>query len=624
MPTSLRPPSSTGRAMMPCCSISRIAAPASASGVVLFGVRVMTSRTGMSRKWSVRSMSRVRSPAVTTPTRLPAASTTATVPRFSASSTTHSRIGRAGWSIGTSRASITSATRSSKLRPNVPPGCSAANCSRRNPLTSSRVTARASPRASAAVVLAVGASVSGQASSVTLTSRTTSDWRASAESGSPVSAMIGTPSRLSWFMRANSSSDPPLFESRMATSSLPTSPRSPCSESTGWRNEAGLPVEVSVAAILRAISPDLPTPETISRPVAFSSSRTAAEKAGPRRSATRRIASASRTSTRRPRSASSVGSVRDIATLQEVFREQALPLTPGLEDQLSHLAHCRLAAGERRDDPGSRFRFRHRVRDCDGEAHAREQGQIGQVVAHERGFLPGDAPALEQGREGGQLLIVLDQLVYLELARAQLGGVGAPGARPHHHQPCRAEHADAEAVLDVKALEFDRVIADHPDVDAIVRQDAVDVEADELQAAGGGSVEHGHFRARAGGTALARSSTTALPPPWDLAAAVPPARAACQTSSATLTIPGSSSNGIMFGPSDGARSGSGCVSRKKPSAPAAAAAYSSGGMKSRRPPLEPSGPCPGCCTTCVPSYTTGAPQALRSRAKLRMSTTRSP
>src|SRR5207249_9985267 len=66
------------------------------------------------------------------------------------------------------------------------------------------------------------------------------------------------------------------------------------SESTGWRNEAGLPVEVSVAAILRAISPDLPTPETISRPVAFSSSRTAAEKAGPRRSATRRIASASR------------------------------------------------------------------------------------------------------------------------------------------------------------------------------------------------------------------------------------------------------------------------------------------------------------------------------------------
>src|SRR2546422_5036959 len=135
-----------------------------------------------------------------------------------------------------------------------------------------------------------------------------------------------------------------------------------------------------------------------------------------------------------------------------------------------------------------------------------------------------------------------------------------------------AEQADAEAVLDVKALEFYRMIADRPDVDAIVCQDAVDVEADELEAAGDGRVEHCHLRARAGGTALARSSTTALPPPWDLAAAVPPARAACHTSRAMLTMPASWSSGIMFGPSDGARSGSGCVSRKKPSAPAAAAA----------------------------------------------------
>src|SRR2546428_277757 len=254
----------------------------------------------------------------------------------------------------------------------------------------------------------------------------------------------------------------------MATSSLPTRPRSPCSESTGWRNEAGLPVEVSVAAILRAISPDLPTPETISRPVAFSSSRTAAEKAGPRRSATRRIASASRTSTRRPRSASSLGSVWDIATLQEVFREQALPLTPGLEDQLGHLPH------------------------------------------------------------------------------------------------------GAEAALDVKALEFHRMIADHPDVDAIVRQDAVDVEADELQATGDGSIEHCHLRARARGAAAPSLLTTTPSCPLSAVCAAPLAR--CHTSSAMLTIPARSSSRIMFGPSDGARSGSGCVSRKKPSAPAAAAA----------------------------------------------------
>src|SRR5438132_1018807 len=242
----------------------------------------------------------------------------------------------------------------------------------------------------------------------------------------------------------------------MATSSLPTRPRSPCSESTGWRNEAGLPVEVSVAAILRAISPDLPTPEPISRPVAFSSSRTAAEQAGPRHSATRPLASASSTSTRRP--------------------------------------------------------------------------------------------------------------------RAQHRGGGFPPGEPHDEESGGAEQADAEAVLDVKALEFDRMIADHPDVDAIVGQHSVDVEADEFEAAGNRSVEHCHLRARAGGTALTRSSTTALPPPWDLAAAVPPARAACHTSRAMLTMPASWSSGIMFGPSDGARSGSGCVSRKKPSAPAAAAA----------------------------------------------------
>src|SRR5256885_4419800 len=188
----------------------------------------------------------------------------------------------------------------------------------------------------------------------------------------------------------------------MATSSLPTRPRSPCSESTGWRNEAGLPVEVSVAAILRAISPDLPTPETISRPVAFSSSRTAAEKAGPRRSATRWIASASRTSTRRPRSASSLGSVRDIATLQEILREQALPLTPGLEDQLGHLPHRALAAGNSRHDSGHGLHLRHPVRHGDREPDPCEQREVRQVIAHEGAFLPGEPAPLEQRLEIGR------------------------------------------------------------------------------------------------------------------------------------------------------------------------------------------------------------------------------
>src|SRR5213596_2001484 len=128
-------------------------------------------------------------------------------------------------------------------------------------------------------------------------------------------------------------------------------PRSPCSESTGWRNIAGVPVDVNVAAILRAINPDLPSPETMRRPLASASRRTAFAKAGPRRSPTRRIASASRASTRRPRSARSLGCVRDIATLLKVLREKTLPLAPGLEDQLGHFPDCALAPGDRRHQP---------------------------------------------------------------------------------------------------------------------------------------------------------------------------------------------------------------------------------------------------------------------------------
>src|SRR6059036_801793 len=156
----------------------------------------------------------------------------------------------------------------------------------------------------------------------------------------------------------------------MATSSRPTRPRSPCSESTGWRNEAGLPVEVSVAAILRPINPDLPRPETIRRPRAAASSLTAAAKAGPSWPATRRIASASRARTRRPRSARSLGSMRDITQLQEVLRDQALPLAARLEDQLRHFAHGALAAGRRRDHPGGGLHLGDPVRDGDREADA--------------------------------------------------------------------------------------------------------------------------------------------------------------------------------------------------------------------------------------------------------------
>ena len=52
-------------------------------------------------------------------------------------------------------------------------------------------------------------------------------------------------------------------------------PRSPWAASAGWTNMAGVPVEARVAAILRAMWPDLPMPETTTRPVQASTSSTA-------------------------------------------------------------------------------------------------------------------------------------------------------------------------------------------------------------------------------------------------------------------------------------------------------------------------------------------------------------
>src|SRR5256714_15389137 len=66
-----------------------------------------------------------------------------------------------------------------------------------------------------------------------------------------------------------------------------------------------------------------------------------------------------------------------------------------------------------------------------------------------------------------------------------------------------------------------------------------------------------------------------------------------QTSTARSTRPPISDSGSMLGPSLGAQSGSGWVSRKRPCAPAAMADKARTGTNSRAPPLAPSGPCPG-------------------------------
>ena len=68
---------------------------------------------------------------------------------------------------------------------------------------------------------------------------------------------------------ARSSAVSPEFEIMMMTSSRPIMPRSPWLASAGWTKMAGVPVEASVAAILRAIWPLLPMPVRMTRPVAL-------------------------------------------------------------------------------------------------------------------------------------------------------------------------------------------------------------------------------------------------------------------------------------------------------------------------------------------------------------------
>ena len=133
----------------------------------------------------------------------------------------------------------------------------------------------------AAVVLAVGARLSGQASCATALSSTMSAWRASDEVGLPVIASSVTPWRLSTGSRPVSSSLSPELEIASTTSPGWTMPRSPWWASAGCTNIAGVPVEASVAVILRPTWPLLPMPITTRRPWQLSTARTARAKASP-------------------------------------------------------------------------------------------------------------------------------------------------------------------------------------------------------------------------------------------------------------------------------------------------------------------------------------------------------
>ncbi len=162
--------------------------------------------------------------------------------------------------------------------------------------------------ASAAVVLDVGARFIGHASCGTPTSITTSQTRASGDAGCPVSSTTGTPRRFTAGRMASSSSVSPELESASTISPRASIPRSPWTPSAGCRKYAGVPVDASVAAILRPMRPDFPMPVTITRPVHRWRRCTAAGKRSSSFATRAAIAPASISSTRRAisRSRSSV------------------------------------------------------------------------------------------------------------------------------------------------------------------------------------------------------------------------------------------------------------------------------------------------------------------------------
>src|SRR3954469_3679937 len=115
--------------------------------------------------------------------------------------------------------------------------------------------------------------------------------------------------------------------------------------SAGCRKNAGVPVLVSVAAILRQMMPDLPIPVTITRPAHCLSSWTAASNLPSTRLTSARIAAASVSSTLRASARSAIG--RHLGLLHDPINgDQALEqrLEPIESERVLRVAHrpCRL------------------------------------------------------------------------------------------------------------------------------------------------------------------------------------------------------------------------------------------------------------------------------------------
>ncbi len=277
----------------------------------------------MRKAWTLtcRSSSRRRSPSVKTPRTASAASTTTVIPRplRDISRSPCARVAPGAIRGRSAPVRMMSSTRRNSRRPNVPPGCERAKSVAVKPRASSSVTASASPMASIAVVLAVGARLSGQASSGTVTSKATVALRASVEARLPVRVMSGVARRFRCGSRNTSSGLSPELDKASTTSLAVIMPRSPWLASAACRKNPGVPVLANVAAILRPTCPDLPMPVTITRPVHARHRRQAATNSGPSRPPSASTARASMASARRA-ALSSVASSTNLAAVAAVMQ----------------------------------------------------------------------------------------------------------------------------------------------------------------------------------------------------------------------------------------------------------------------------------------------------------------
>src|ERR1043166_6403402 len=182
---------------------------------------------------------------------------------------------------------------------------------------------------------------------------------------------------------------------------------SPGSASAGWRNTAGVPVLVSVAAIFWPIRPLFPTPATTSLPRQAAMASTARTNAGPG---------------------------PDPGSPHLVGVEHLPPRAVVLENPLDRFAH----GPEPGPRSGHRAREAHdlgaRVGHRDRPAHALQERHVGQVVAHHRALVP--ARALAGTDRLGDRHLVPDPEVVLEaqVVHARLHGErGAPADHDRTH-----------------------------------------------------------------------------------------------------------------------------------------------------------------------------------------------